>query len=79
MKDRLIDFIRHGHGDFNSLALKLFERHYRLNLPFRGFCQSTGSTPENVEDWRQIPTVPTDVFRFATLFCVEHVRIDGSR
>ena len=69
MKDRLLDFIRHGRGDFNTLAMALFERQYRLNLPYRRYCDEAGQRPEDIGTWRDIPTVPTDVFRYTSLYC----------
>ncbi len=56
--------------DFNDLALQLFARQLRLNLPYQRFCQLRGKTARNVKSWRDIPAVPIDAFKDFTLSCV---------
>ncbi|MGM0557045.1 MAG: hypothetical protein ACQEVA_11750 [Myxococcota bacterium] len=54
---------------FNALARSVFEAQFRRNPPFRRFCEGRGVTPRDVDDYREIPAVPTDVFK--------HVRLSG--
>ena len=47
----------------NALAIPHFAYQFEHNLPYRRFCQGRGVTPENLTSYRQIPSVPTDVFK----------------
>lgn len=50
-------------GDFNSLALEIFGYQYEHNTPYRNFCNSHGSNPDNLSHWHEIPALPTDAFK----------------
>jgi hypothetical protein len=52
-----------GGEEFNRLALALFA-FQRENVPiYRELCQRRKAGPESVADWRDIPAVPTRVFK----------------
>ncbi|MDP6505909.1 MAG: hypothetical protein QF886_19965, partial [Planctomycetota bacterium] len=53
---------------FNVLALRIFEYQFQNNPIFQRLCENRGRTPSDIDDWRQIPSVPADAFR-ATDFC----------
>jgi len=75
---RLKDFIRsssnlgaeEGDDRFDSLALELFALQFEHNLVYRKFCQSRDASPESVEHWTQIPSVPTAAFKDVYLSCL---------
>lgn len=52
---------------FNSLARELFALQFRLNAPYRRFCQARGVTPESVSDWTQLPAIHTAAFKYDEL------------
>ncbi|MGO8670338.1 MAG: hypothetical protein ACLQVD_03075 [Capsulimonadaceae bacterium] len=59
-----------GDVEFDALALKLFERQYRLVDPYRRLCDSVGISPMNCERLSQIPLVPAAAFKRYDLSCV---------
>ena len=69
---KITDFILNGVDDpaeetFCRLALKVFARQY-TNIPlYRGYCDKRGANPDTVQDWQDIPAVPTEVFKVADL------------
>ena len=50
-------------GEFNSLALDLFELHYTHNPAYRALCLARKRLPIDVTDWREIPAVPAVAFK----------------
>jgi hypothetical protein len=56
-------------GSFEELALKVYERQFAENEPYRRFCEGRGGTPERVGGWSEIPAVPTAAFKEAALVC----------
>lgn len=68
LHERLKSFIQHQRGEFNALALALFAYQFELNLPYRRYCEAHKLSPQAINHWHDIPTVPTDVFRVAPLF-----------
>ena len=56
-------------GDFDRLALRLFDHQYRSNPPYRRFCQRRGASPRNAKRWSDIPAVPIDAFKELDLRC----------
>jgi len=54
---------------FERLALELFAFQFDHCEPYRKFCTSRASTPENVEGWEAIPAVPTGAFKELRLAC----------
>ncbi len=47
----------------DALAIPHFAFQFEHNLPYRRFCQGRGITPETLTSFRDIPSVPTDVFK----------------
>ena len=48
---------------FAALALKLFTLQFKYNFTYRKICVARNRTPQTIEDWTQIPAVPTSVFK----------------
>lgn len=63
MREKLLDWMRGGDGDFQKMALEVFAFQFSKNAPYRRYCQALGATPETVRSWLEIPAVPTDVFK----------------
>lgn len=72
LDQQIIQFIqaesRPTEEEFNTLALRLFEHQFQHNQLYQRLCRNRGLTPADAEDWRQIPSVPTDAFKSAE-FC----------
>ena len=72
----LLELLRRGceePGDevaFNDLALRLFAYQYAENLPYQKYCQRRGQTPETVQHWQEVPSVPIGAFKELTLSCI---------
>ncbi len=69
----LLDFLHQpdaGDAAFDALALRLFGLQFAANLAFRQYCIQEGRTPRTVRRWQDIPAVPIDAFKDATLSCV---------
>ena len=65
---RLREFIAKGqsafdHQAFSGLALELFSLQFKSNPAYRTICESRGLTPGTVNQWTQIPAVPTAAFK----------------
>lgn len=57
--ERIAAFIRGHSGDsFEELALEACRFEYRRSAAFRDLCDRHGAKPEQVSDWRQVPTMP---------------------
>jgi hypothetical protein len=54
---------------FQGLALELFAHQYSHCPPYRAFCEGRGATPGAVDNWREIPAVPTGAFKEFALRC----------
>ncbi|MDP4624613.1 MAG: hypothetical protein NWT08_05675 [Akkermansiaceae bacterium] len=63
LRQRLLDWMRGGDGDFAETSLEVFAHQFQQNLPYRNYCEALGKSPENVTTWQEIPAVPTDVFK----------------
>ncbi|MGB0992716.1 MAG: long-chain fatty acid--CoA ligase [Akkermansiaceae bacterium] len=50
-------------GQFTAIALEQFGYQFENNLPYRRYCEFLGASPDHSESWRDIPAVPTDVFK----------------
>jgi hypothetical protein len=51
-------------AEFDRLARDVFAHQFRFHPVYRQFCLLQGvSAPADVQDWRQIPTVPTGAFK----------------
>jgi hypothetical protein len=62
------------HGDlewsddqFTRHAHEVFRTQYEGNAPYRSFCQKRGVDPDSITSYRDIPAVPTDVFKHVRL------------
>jgi len=56
---------------FAELALKLFELQRELNKPYRRLCAMRGISQETkLQDWTEIPAVPTSAFKDLELSCL---------
>lgn len=76
----LLTFIKSeiARGDdelFNRLALKEFQLQFVNIDPYRKFCLKRGVRPENIGNWRDIPALPTDAFKYLNFFCFSEERI----
>lgn len=52
---------------FDRVAARIFAHQFEHNAPYRQFCEGRGVTPESIESYRDIPAVPTDVFKHVRL------------
>ena len=50
-------------ADFNSAALTLFSFQFDHVEIYRQFCEHLGVTPATIQDWRDIPALPTAAFK----------------
>jgi hypothetical protein len=68
--DEVANFIESPQsGRFEFLALRVFEHQFEHNLPYRKFCLKRGKTPDKIHSYREIPAVPTAVFKEMDLSC----------
>lgn len=57
-------------AQFNELARELFTAQFAANVPFRRLCEARGATPDQVFDWRAIPSVSTRAFKDLEITCL---------
>ena len=65
MEERLVSLMTGGEIDeaaFGDAALEVHRFQRRYNEPLARYCEHRG-TPHGLEDWRQIPAVPQNVFK----------------
>jgi hypothetical protein len=55
---------------FNGLALELFRLQFDHNAPYRRHCEAQGLTPATVQQWPDIPSVPTAAFKEWEMSCL---------
>ena len=55
-------------GRTNELACRAFAVQYAGNAPYRLYCDRLGVSPGDVDEWRDVPAVPTAAFRQVSLF-----------
>ena len=55
---------------FEELAFELFALQFDANPDYQRFCRARGVTPQGLGDWREIPAVPTSVFKELQLSCL---------
>lgn len=55
-------------GRTNELACRAFAIQYAGNAPYRLYCDRLGVSPADVDEWRDVPAVPTAAFRQVPLF-----------
>ncbi len=63
----ILDYILYQKGDFNQLALAVFNYQYQHCEPYQRYCNQLNKVPENIQAWRDVPAVSTEVFREFTL------------
>ena len=67
LKQRLLDWIRGdagAFGSFNQAALEVFAYQFEHNHSYRRYCEARGVMSGMLEDWNEIPALPTDAFKF---------------
>jgi hypothetical protein len=72
LEQRVLDLIGGKDGgprEFASLALDIFAFQYRQNPLYRAWCERRAASPATVQDWRDIPAVPTGAFKHLTIAC----------
>lgn len=75
LRRRILEVIGRGAGrpledaEFEVLALAIFAHQHEHNAAYRAYCGSRGASPGSVVSWLDIPAVPTDAFKAATLLC----------
>lgn len=73
LKDDLLEIFGRGVDEplpeqgFNELALRVFRYQVQACEPYGALVRARGLDPEAVDDWREIPPVPTGAFRELTL------------
>lgn len=55
-------------GRTNEFACRAFAIQYAGNAPYRLYCDRLGVSPADVDEWRDVPAVPTAAFRQVALF-----------
>ncbi|MBI3802190.1 MAG: long-chain fatty acid--CoA ligase [Nitrospirae bacterium] len=73
LRDQILDLIDTigplSESRFNEAALRLFQRQFELNLPYRRFCLSQEKRPGRVQTWEEIPPLPAMAFKVAAISC----------
>jgi hypothetical protein len=69
LAERIVAYMGGADDDFGALATEVFRHQYRLNEPYRAYCDARGAKPDTVLSWQQVPAVPADAFKAATLLC----------
>jgi len=55
--------------EFNDISLRLFRFQYENCELYRKFCESKDLTPSNVNEWRNIPAIPAEAFKYNDIAC----------
>ncbi len=61
------DSLRWPDPQFEELALRLFAHQFSGCAPYAHYCRGRGITPDTISSYRDIPAVPTDVFKTVAL------------
>jgi hypothetical protein len=72
LDQKIIGFIRKGTDQqdpegFNRLALEAFSLQFKSIPLYRRYCEKRGIKPEKISSWKEIPALPTDVFKVVEL------------
>ena len=59
--------LRWSDAQFDGLARRLFAHQFAGCAPYAHYCRGRGVTPDSLVDCRDIPAVPTDVFKTVAL------------
>jgi len=54
--------------EFERLALRIFAHQFEVVGAYRRVCERQGRTPDTVGDWRRIPAVPAQAFKYVELW-----------
>lgn len=71
--DCLHDSLHWPDAKFDALARALFTYQYNHNTAYRSYCETVGTNPENLTNWREIPAVPTDAFKYVHLTSAQNI------
>ena len=52
------------------MALKIYKFQFNENEDYKKFSISKGKTPQNVSNWKEIPAVPINAFKYATFSAI---------
>jgi len=64
---RVEQHIRSGLGDWEALALEIFQYQFEKNAPYGAYCRSLGQSRVTVKRWQDIPAVPVQAFKSVDL------------
>ncbi|HET9228918.1 MAG TPA: hypothetical protein VFR31_19730 [Thermoanaerobaculia bacterium] len=66
--DRVSRFVSDPQSaSFEELALEAFTFQFERIEPYRRMCEGRGAVPGKIDDWRQVPPVPTAAFKSLAL------------
>lgn len=79
LRNELLEWMGGGEGDFPELAAEVFRYQFENNVAYRNYCEALGWMPGSVGSWREIPAVPTDVFKLPEvgLRCFSETEVAG--
>jgi len=63
--------------EFSSAAMKVFRYQFEHNATYRRFCEGRGRGPDSVQNWADVPAVPTRAFRHLDLVCGDPSRVEA--
>ena len=66
-KERLLAWMRGepgGFGSFKEAAGEVFAWQFERNGPYRRYCEAREVKSGRIDDWREIPALPTDAFKY---------------
>lgn len=69
--DARADALRWPDARFDAHVRAIFAHQHAHNKPYRAFCEGRGVSPDAVKTWRDVPAVPTDVFKHVRLTSAE--------
>lgn len=55
---------------FNRMAMQCFRHQMTYNTVYRQYCRTQGKTLRTVKHWHDLPAVPINAFKEATLSCI---------
>ncbi|MFT4175716.1 MAG: hypothetical protein QM627_03595 [Luteolibacter sp.] len=62
LKEELLAWMRGGDASFEEMALRVYAYQMERNPSYRAYAEALGKV--SVGDWREIPALPTDAFKF---------------
>lgn len=83
LKEKLLHVFRRGvreplvDSEFNDLALQVFRFQCEHNRAYRGFVTRRGVEPDQVEEWKGVPFLPTRAFKAAALVSGDPGKAEG--